>query len=85
MTPLQHKYLQLKKGAQAAMVQRTCNILWYEYGVGTPRRITHTDVLAYMLSRRSEAELLTWPGIGKATIKLLKAWLVIHKRELRHG
>jgi hypothetical protein len=68
----------IRKGQQAAMVQRTCSILRY----GLEGRATSN--VAYHTSLHTEADWLQVPGVGPATIKLIKAWLLLHNKELRH-
>jgi endonuclease III len=61
-------------------VRRTARALREYYGVNLG-----TDTLATCVASSTEAEVLQIPGVGKKTIKLIKAWLVIHHMELYHG
>jgi DNA-directed RNA polymerase alpha subunit len=76
MNDFQHR----KQIAQHAMVTRAANAIRAEYGENM-----QVSMLALLISQCTEAEMLQVPNIGKKALKLIKAWLVIHGKELYHG
>ena len=65
------------RATSQSLVTRTRNVIRNEV-----RYATTTYMLAYGISRYTEAEVKRWPNVGIKTLALIKAWLAIHRREL---